>query len=311
MSVNSFHTVFNRPGFKRFAAAAIALCAIFVLAAFVTNRSDGELTSQRVNIAVRAIGHELLLRSGDSTSVVRPVIEKPDHTFLLEFENELAFQPDTLIAIAQRNLDKTGLSRYTVTVYECFRPSIVYGFEVNPPNNSIQPCLGRTHPKACYTIAIAFADFPDPTVLHSKLALAISGMLSLLALILISRNLGPTKSKPQVQHASVQTDDNSLHTIGKFVFDTAHQRLKMGDEIISLTDKECKVLTLLSRNIGRLTLREELIQEVWTDEGVITGRSLDMFISKLRKKLSADPDLRITNIHSKGYRLEILHDGKF
>ncbi len=308
MSVNSFHTMFNRPAVKHFAAAAVALCAIFVLAAFVTNRSDGELTSKRVNIAVRAIGHELLLRSGDSTSVVRPVIERPDHTFLLEFENELAFQPDTLVAIAQRNLDKTELSRYTVTVYECFRPSIVYGFEVNPPNNSIQPCLGRTQPKACYTIAIAFADFPDSTVLNSKLALAISGMLSLLALVLISRNLGQTKSKPLQQQASVRNENNSLQKIGKFVFDTAHQRLKLGDEIISLTDKECKVLTLLSRNLGRLTLREDLIQEVWTDEGVITGRSLDMFISKLRKKLSADPDLRITNIHSKGYRLEIIPD---
>jgi DNA-binding response OmpR family regulator len=50
------------------------------------------------------------------------------------------------------------------------------------------------------------------------------------------------------------------------------------------------------------------MQEVWINEGVITGRSLDMFISKLRKKLSADPDLRITNIHARGYRLEIVND---
>ena len=46
-------------------------------------------------------------------------------------------------------------------------------------------------------------------------------------------------------------------------------------------------------------MREELIQEVWTDDGVITGRSLDMFISKLRKKLSMDPELRITNYMAK------------
>jgi DNA-binding response OmpR family regulator len=84
--------------------------------------------------------------------------------------------------------------------------------------------------------------------------------------------------------------------------------LRIGEETISLTDKESRILTLLNRNIEQLTLREELIQHVWTDEGVITGRSLDMFISKLRKKLSADPDLRITNIHGKGYRLEILND---
>jgi DNA-binding response OmpR family regulator len=50
------------------------------------------------------------------------------------------------------------------------------------------------------------------------------------------------------------------------------------------------------------------MQEIWINEGVITGRSLDMFISKLRKKLSADPDLRITNIHGKGYRLEMVNE---
>ena len=313
MNVNSFNTFFIRPGLKLFTAVVVALCAVFFLAAFVTIRSEGEITSKRVNIAVRAIGHDLLLRSGDSTSVVRPVIENPNHVFLLEFENELVFQPDTLVAITQRMLDKTGLSRYTVTVYECFRPNIVYGFEINPPNNSIRPCLGRVQPKACYTIEIAFADFPGPAILNSKLALLISGMLAVLAFVLISRNLGSEKSKPLLeQPASIHHESNPvLLTIGRFIFDTTHQRLKIGDEAISLTDKECSILTLLHKNIGRLTLREELIQEVWTDDGVITGRSLDMFISKLRKKLSADPDLRITNIHGKGYRLEIIGDGEF
>jgi DNA-binding response OmpR family regulator len=46
------------------------------------------------------------------------------------------------------------------------------------------------------------------------------------------------------------------------------------------------------------------MQEIWINEGVITGRSLDMFVSKLRKKLSGDPALRITNVHGKGYKLE-------
>lgn len=308
MNVKSLSHYFKHPGLKLFAVTAVSLCAIFFLAAFVTNRSEGELTSKRVNIAVRAIGHELLLRAGDSTSVVRPVIEKPNHIFLLGFENEFAFQPDTLVAIAQRILDKTELSRYTVTVHECNIPSIVYGFEINPPVNSIQPCRGRTQPKACYTIEIAFADFPDPTALNSKLAMVISGIVSVLAIVLISRNLTSKKSKPSVEHPISVQDDNPVVTIGRFAFDTTHQILRMDEETISLTDKECRILTLLNKNIGRLTLREELIQEVWTDEGVITGRSLDMFISKLRKKLSADPDLRITNIHGKGYRLETVDD---
>jgi len=309
MNVNSFNRAFKRPRLELFAAIVFSLCTIFFLAAFVTDKSKGEVISKRVNIAVRAIGHDLLLRAGDSISLVRPVIEKPNGVFLLEFENEFVFQPDTLVSIVQRILDKTGLSRYTVTVHECRRPAIVYGFEINPPDNSIKPCRGRIQPKACYNIEIAFADFPEPAVLNSQIAMIISGMLSVLAVVLISRNLGFKKSKPLgEQHASTQHESTPVVTIGRFVFDTTHQRLRMGEETISLTDKECSILTLLNRSIGRLTLREELIQEVWTDEGVITGRSPDMFLSKLRKKLSDDPDLRITNVHGKGYRPEVVND---
>jgi DNA-binding response OmpR family regulator len=170
-------------------------------------------------------------------------------------------------------------------------------------------CSGRTQPKACYNIEIAFADFPAPTFLQSQTARMIAGVPLVLAVIVMSWNLGSKKSTPLAeQNASPQNEVNPDFTIGRFAFDTTHQRLRMGEETISLTDKEWRILTLLSKNIAQLTPREELIQDVWTDEGVITGRSLDMFISKLRKKLSADPDLRITNIHGKGYKLEVVND---
>ena len=51
--------------------------------------------------------------------------------------------------------------------------------------------------------------------------------------------------------------------------------------------------------------RDQLMKEVWEDEGVIVGRSLDMFVSKLRKKLQADPRASILNVHGKGYKLVI------
>jgi DNA-binding winged helix-turn-helix (wHTH) protein len=309
MDVNSFRNAFTGRAAKLIATMMVFLGAIFLLAAFVTDRSGGEVISKRANIAVRAIGHELLLRAGDSTSRVRPVIEKPNGVFLLEFENEFVFQPDTLVAIVRRVLDKTTLSRYTVTVHECHRPAIVYGFEINPPANNIEACQGRSQPKACYNIEIAFADFSDTTNSNVLIAMMLVGALSVLAVVLIGRNFGIVKSKrgAEPSHGVPDIDSQNL-TIGKFVFDATHQRLKLGAEIIPLTDKECKILTLLNKNIGQLTLRDDLVQEVWTDEGVITGRSLDMFISKLRKKLSGDPDLRITNVHGKGYKLEIEQD---
>lgn len=96
-----------------------------------------------------------------------------------------------------------------------------------------------------------------------------------------------------------------LPALGKFLFNVKDQRLLLGSEEISLTDKECKVLELLNNNFGELIARDTLMQKIWISEGVITGRSLDMFVSKLRKKLSSDPALRITNVHGKGYKLEI------
>jgi DNA-binding response OmpR family regulator len=306
MDVNSFKTVFPRRAVKLTAIVVVFVGAMFLLAAFVTDRPGSGAISKRANIAVRAIGHELLLRAGDSTSRVRPVIEKPNGVFLLEFENEIVFQPDTLVAIVRRVLEKTTLSRYTVTVHECHRSAIVYGFEINPPANNIEACHGRSQPKACYNIEVAFADFTDTANPNTPIALMLGGVLSILAVVLIGRSLGNSKLIQASAPNSVQDAGHPIVSIGEFIFDTNYQRLKMGEETIPLTDKECKILTLLNKNIGQLTPRDALIQEVWTDEGVITGRSLDMFISKLRKKLSGDPDLRITNVHGKGYRLEIV-----
>jgi hypothetical protein len=305
MNVNSFHRAFRSRRFGLVAASAISLCAILLLAAFISARPEEEIFSKRVNIAVRAIGHNLLLQAGDSTSVVLPVTEKSKGVFLLKFEKEFVFQPDTLVAIVQRFLAKTDLSRYTVTVYECHSPDIVYGFEVNPPASSVTPCAGRPQPKGCYNIEIAFADFPGTSLPYAPISIVISGVLSVLALVLIAST---RRSHPVLEQKPIdQNKTQALPTLGRFVCDTINQTLMRGEETILLTDKEWKILTLLNRNIGQLTLREDLIQEVWSDEGVITGRSLDMFISKLRKKLSADPDLRITNVHGKGYRLEIVN----
>ncbi|HEY0652704.1 MAG TPA: winged helix-turn-helix domain-containing protein [Chryseosolibacter sp.] len=115
-----------------------------------------------------------------------------------------------------------------------------------------------------------------------------------------------------LQRKSAQSEQNTernqqvpdLPLIGNFRFDIQNQRLVRDGEVTSLTDKECSVLVLLNESFGELVPRETLVQKIWLNEGVITGRSLDMFISRLRKKLSTDPELRINNIHGKGYKLE-------
>jgi DNA-binding response OmpR family regulator len=109
---------------------------------------------------------------------------------------------------------------------------------------------------------------------------------------------------PNQVNAVIKESVPELAALGKFLFDVKNQRLLLGSEVISLTDKECKILELLNTNFGELTPRETLMT-VWVNEGVIIGRSLDMFVSKLRKKLNSDSELSITNVHGKGYKLEM------
>jgi DNA-binding response OmpR family regulator len=138
--------------------------------------------------------------------------------------------------------------------------------------------------------------------------LVYTGLLELLGVTMFitrfGKNLMPVPLQNQ-NHAKMEVSVQELAALGKFSFDVNGQRLLLGSVVISLTDKECRILELLNKNFGQLITRETLMQEVWINEGVITGRSLDMFVSKLRKKLSSDPALRITNVHGKGYKLEI------
>lgn len=95
-----------------------------------------------------------------------------------------------------------------------------------------------------------------------------------------------------------------LLTLGSYRFDPRNLMLRhaKGDKV--LTQKESEVLELLSRNRDRVLKREEILKQVWGDDDYFLGRSLDVFISKLRKYLKEDPTLEIVNYHGVGFRLE-------
>jgi DNA-binding response OmpR family regulator len=94
--------------------------------------------------------------------------------------------------------------------------------------------------------------------------------------------------------------------IGKFHFYFDQRYLEIYGERIELTDKESKLLYFFALTPNETIDREQLQKEVWENEGVIVTRSLDVFISKLRKKLEKDPGVKLVNVHGKGYKLEIL-----
>jgi DNA-binding response OmpR family regulator len=98
---------------------------------------------------------------------------------------------------------------------------------------------------------------------------------------------------------------NKLIRIGKFEFDPINQLLILENQSRRLTLKETKILSLLSKSMNNLVKREEIMIGTWGESDYYTGRSLDVFISKLRSYLKIDPDLSITTIPTVGYILEL------
>jgi len=99
--------------------------------------------------------------------------------------------------------------------------------------------------------------------------------------------------------------DTSIHQIGKFTFDTQKQILSLGDEQTKLTTKEAELLTLLSNKTNELLQRDYALKTIWIDDNYFNARSMDVYITKLRKHLKADPNVEILNVHGKGYKLVI------
>lgn len=100
--------------------------------------------------------------------------------------------------------------------------------------------------------------------------------------------------------------ENGMFQLGDFVFDYPNLILKTKAGIEkNLTQKEADVLHLLYQNRSRVLKREEILKHVWGDDDYFMGRSLDVFISKLRKYLKDDPQVQIMNHHGVGFRLEV------
>ncbi len=95
---------------------------------------------------------------------------------------------------------------------------------------------------------------------------------------------------------------NELH-IGKYIFDTTKQELRLGNKIQKLTTKESELLRLLYNHRNRILERNFALRTIWMDDNYFNARSMDVYITKLRKYLKDDPSVKIINIHGKGYRL--------
>ena len=285
-------------GRRKYLFALILLLFISAICvAFSTEDSD-DFDIARREVLLRRIGHELLLQSGDSTSRVLPVKKIAENEYQIRFENELTFQTDSLVNTTQRLLAKDPFANdYVVNVLNCGNSSVAYGYAISKnKKDDIVACIGRRQPIACYMINIKFKSAGLNTAKNGYLL----GSLSFLAFVgfIFLRLVSPRR-------VLSNSRDTGMLTLGSVLFDAKNRKLIINEKTIDLTATETRVLLIFALSPNETIERSRLQKEIWEDEGVIVGRSLDMFISKLRKKLELDPNINIVVIRGKGYKLEI------
>lgn len=283
---------------KRKYLLALILLFISVICVAFSMAADDDFDIARREVLLRRIGHELLLQSGDSTSRVLPVNKIAANEYQIRFENNLTFQPDSLVNTTRRLLAKDPLvGDYVVNVLNCSNASVAYGFAISGnEKNTIVACSGREQPTACYMINIRFEPKGILTAKNGYLL----GSLPFLAFVgfIFLRSAKPRRAIADIQ-------STSIFSLGPVLFDSKNRKLVINGKTIELTGTETRVLLIFALSPNETIERSRLQKEIWEDEGVIVGRSLDMFISKLRKKLEFDPNIKIVVVRGKGYKLEI------
>jgi len=289
--------------------AALSVSMIVLAMAFV--RKENEHPDKHLEIVLRNIGHQVLLHSKDSTSRVLPVKTVNKSTFRISFENSFEFTPDTLMMLVHQQLAKTGRQLdYTVSVNECYQNQTIFAYEVNTATGDLKPCRGREQKKGCYVIEISFPakkSFSYGWLLLAFIPLVLAG------LYFVRRRNSISASQELVQEKVGESLPSEAEPVpgiadhkrlGNCVFFESKGILSLNGETIELSVKEAKALSILASNKNQVVGRDVLMKEIWEDDGVfVITRNVDVLISKLRKRLSIDPSVKIVNVHGRGYKM--------
>jgi len=254
--------------------------------------------SKTAKVAIRYTGNRLLLFNNDSTSLVLPVIKLDKNKYELSFEKKLEIVPDSLVNTFNKSFKLANLPKdYIVEVINCNTKEVVYSYQFKGSiEENIIPCLGRILSLDCYKIQVVFTEQKH----FSTLAiLYIMGSILLLGLVFFLLR----EKKPKVGNSFVENDYIIFGTY-KF-YEDQHKIINKGVEF-KLTLKESQILKIFIENQNVIIKRERFIKEVWEDNGIIVGRSLDAFISKIRKRFENDASINIVNIHGVGYKFEVI-----
>lgn len=266
------------------------------IVAFIDREDDTE--RKHKEITLRQIGHRILWHAGDSTSRVMPIQQTDADAYQIRFSKPFPFNPDSVISIVNTTLADNDLSgHYFVEMKTCGKAETVFAYEMDPSSGNVITCQGRSMSAGCYFLEVRFVKEHKASlywVIPAALLLTMGGYL------LYNRN------RPRPAPPVVSADADDTQRIGKYAFDATQQCLQLGQETISLNENETLALTIFTENLQQTVTRDQLMKQIWEDKGLIViDRNVDVLVSKLRKKLQADPSIKILNVHGRGYKMVI------
>lgn len=277
-------------GLRWFKITSLFVCLPILIS---NGYAQDEDSQKHIEVSFRMIGHQILLNAGDSTSRVLPIV-KHGEQYRIQFESDFEFNPDKMVNSVNQIMSKTKIAKgYIMEVVECETENVVYSYEIGDLEHiDIIPCKSRNQPKSCYSLLFTLSTNDAALSLTGNGYLITFIVVIILALLFI---FWRRKSK--------SARDPNLISLGKYLFDKRNAELIIAEQRIELSSKEADLLLLLFTTVNTTVERDVILNKVWGDEGDYVGRTLDVFISKLRKKLEGDPSVKIVNVRGVGYKL--------
>jgi hypothetical protein len=286
------------------------ICPLYlVLISFIgsSKMDENPYTDGELKLFVRMLGDKVLLdMAKDSTSRVLPVQSLGKYEYLLTFNTPFKLNPDLLVEIVKTLVEESDMvNSFIVEVFEPSDTEATYSFKIDPQGLiDMIACRTRDYPVNSYSIKLKILSFKRKEVSDAQKTEAGFGTLwpviigfilfGILVLVYLKNKLKKESLKPE-----------EVVQIGNYQVNFVHDELHFGQERVELTSKESNLLRLLYQHMNATVARDEILHEVWGDEGDYVGRTLDVFISKLRKKLDKDEAVKILNARGVGYKLVV------
>jgi hypothetical protein len=278
-----------------------------------------ERDTDRDIIAMRMIGHQIMLWEGNSTDAIPPIVIEDPASYRINFSSEFQFEPQKLVAfIANVMQDYKVAENYRVQVRECEKDSIIYSYQIGGKDSlDIIPCLGRVQERSCYYLIVKILNSESDLLVARWSEMNSSPMQSesntkpyVIAILtgLAFLGLWFLRQSKKVKEGVILNEDATIGAVkklGQTQFNRLNFSLSYNEQKTELSAKESDLLEFLAKHLNERVEKDKILKAVWGDDGDYVGRTLDVFISKLRKKLAVDKSIRIVNIRGIGYQLVV------